>query len=115
MTPKLIIPEEFILVCKKMYPEIDDISYVSFEKRKMHHPTSFELMERFNFFVSVNIHFVPGSRPKGDKHYYYQELNKMFQYTYGKETISFRIEEMIVPLDKTDDEMFFEIFKPVLV
>jgi len=114
MVPKLIIPNDLIVACKKMYPEIEDISFHSFEAKQVLDPTTFELKDYYKFYVMVNIHFVKGGKVQGDSGYYGECLNKIFQYTYGEKNIHIIVHEMFIPRHKTDEEIFFEIFKPCL-
>lgn len=110
----LEIPESFKTAVKKMHPEIEDISFFDYEVTKMYNPNTFLPTEGLFFYVKVKVHIKRDIRPKGVKDYYKEVLNQIFQYTFGEKNISMIVEELIVPHDKTDEEMFFEIFKPVL-
>jgi hypothetical protein len=116
MKPKLTIPEDFILVCRKMYPEIEDITYCGFLEKKLEHinPLRYREIDKSMFFVQVNIHFVQGFHPKGVMEYYTEKLNKAFQFTYGIHNINIIVEGMFVLPEKTEHEIFFEIFRPSL-
>ena len=62
---------------------------------------------------SINLFFNENDVPKGGKDHYEGLFNDYFKMTYGSEMdfISFKVESLIVPPEKTNQDKFFELFK----
>ena len=65
------------------------------------------------FMVNLNVNFNQDNIPKGPKEFYNESFTDLFKMTYGSEMdfVTFRVESMIVPPVKTNEDKFFELFK----
>ena len=105
------IPERFNTVILKLCPEIREVVTIGYKSNTIYNPRNFE--PTFNFLVAVNLLFNEDCMPKGDKKHYESFFNDYFKMTYGSEMdfVTFRVESMIVPPVKTNEDKFFELFK----
>jgi hypothetical protein len=105
------IPESFSKVILKLLPEIREVTTIGYKSNSVYNPINFEPI--WNFLVAVNLSFNESEIPKGDKTYYESLFNDYFKMTYGSEMdfISFKVESLIVPPVKTNEDKFFELFK----
>ena len=105
------IPERFNTVILKLCPEIREVVTIGYKNYSVYDPINFEPI--FNFLVAINIFFNENDIPKGGKEHYEGLVNDYFKMTYGSEMdfITFKVESMIVPPVKTNEDKFFELFK----
>jgi hypothetical protein len=105
------IPERFNTVILKLCPEIREIVTIGYKGNSVYNPVNFEPL--WKFLVGINIFFNENDMPKGDKSYYEGLFNDYFKMTYGSEMdfVTFKVESMIVPPVKTNEDKFFELFK----
>jgi len=105
------IPERFNTVILKLCPEIREVVTIGYKSNTVYNPTNFEPI--FNFLVAINLFFKENDIPKGGKEHYEGLFNDYFKMTYGSEMdfISFKVESLIVPPEKTNQDKFFELFK----
>jgi hypothetical protein len=105
------IPERFNTVVLKLCPEIREVVTIGYKSRSVYDPMTFE--PTFNFLVAINLFFNENDVPKGGKDHYEGLFNDYFKMTYGSEMdfISFKVESLIVPPEKTNQDKFFELFK----
>ncbi len=105
------IPERFNTVILKLCPEIREVVTIGYKSNSVYNPVNFEPI--WKFLVGINIFFNEDDIPKGDKSHYEELFNDYFKMTYGGEMdfITFKVESMIVPPVKTNEDKFFELFK----
>lgn len=105
------IPERFNKVILKLCPEIREVTTIGYKSTSVYNPTNFEPI--WKFLVAINIFFNENDIPKGGKEHYETLFNDYFKMTYGVEMdfISFKVESLIVPPVKTNEDKFFELFK----
>jgi len=105
------LPESFNTVILKLCPEIREIVTIGYKGNSVYNPVNFEPL--WKFLVGINIFFNENDMPKDDKSYYEGLFNDYFKMTYGSEMdfVTFKVESMIVPPVKTNEDKFFELFK----
>ena len=105
------IPERFNTVILKLCPEIREIVTIGYKGNTVYNPVNFEPL--WKFLVGINVFFNEDDIPKGDKSHYEGLFNDYFKMTYGSEMdfVTFKVESMIVPPVKTNEDKFFELFK----
>lgn len=105
------IPERFNTVILKLCPEIREIVTIGYKGNTVYNPVNFEPL--WKFLVGINVFFNEDDIPKGDKSHYEGLFNDYFKMTYGSEMdfVTFKVESMIVPPIKTNEDKFFELFK----
>lgn len=105
------IPERFNTVVLKLCPEIREVVTIGYKSTSVYNPTNFEPI--WKFLVAINLFFNEDDIPKGGKEHYEGLFNDYFKMTYGGEMdfISFKVESLIVPPVKTNEDKFFELFK----
>lgn len=105
------IPERFNKVILKLCPEIREVVTIGYKSTSVYNPTNFEPI--WKFLVAINLFFNENDIPKGGKEHYETLFNDYFKMTYGVEMdfISFKVESLIVPPVKTNEDKFFELFK----
>lgn len=105
------IPERFNTVILKMCPEIREVVTIGYKSNMLYNPVNFE--PDYKFLVAVDLFFKEDNIPKGDKKYYESSFTDYFKMTYGSEMdfISFKVQSLIVPPVKTNEDKFFELFK----
>lgn len=105
------IPERFNTVILKLCPEIREVVTIGYKSTSVYNPTNFEPI--WKFLVAINLFFNEDDIPKGGKEHYEGLFNDYFKMTYGGEMdfVTFRVESMIVPPVKTNEDKFFELFK----
>jgi len=105
------IPERFNTVILKLCPEIREVNTIGYKSTSVYNPTNFEPI--WKFLVAINLFFNENDIPKGSKEHYESLFNDYFKMTYGVEMdfISFKVESLIVPPVKTNEDKFFELFK----
>jgi hypothetical protein len=105
------IPERFNTVILKLCPEIREVVTIGYKSNSFYDAINFE--PTFKFLVAINIFFNENDMPKGSKEHYEGLFNDYFKMTYGSEMdfITFKVESMIVPPVKTNEDKFFELFK----
>ena len=103
------IPDNFKSVILKTRPEIRDIVSAGFKVTTMYDPQSFEPIKKF--LVGVNIFCHENILVLGDKASYELMLNDYFKMTYtGMDFVTFKVESLIIPPEKTNQDKFFELF-----
>ena len=103
------IPDNFKSVILKTRPEIRDIVSAGFKVTTMYDPQSFEPIKKF--LVGVNILCHENILVLGDKTSYELMLNDYFKMTYtGMDFVTFKVESLIIPPEKTNQDKFFELF-----
>ena len=109
---KLEIPQDYIHVVKKLYPEIEDIFFVDHRVRTLINPMSFG--NDTSFIVGVKLLIKRGQTPRGIKQEYAELLDKAFKYTYSDNLdVRFYIEEMELRPELSSTEKFYTLFKPI--
>ena len=105
------IPERFNTVILKLCPEIREIVTIGYKGNTVYNHVNFEPL--WKFLVGINVFFNEDDIPKGDKSHYEGLFNDYFKMTYGSEMdfVTFKVESMIVPPVKTNEDKFFELFK----
>jgi hypothetical protein len=105
------IPERFNTVILKLCPEIREVVTIGYKSNSVYNPINFEPL--WKFLVGINIFFNETDMPKGDKSHYEELFNDYFKMTYGGEMdfVTFKVESMIVPPVKTNEDKFFELFR----
>lgn len=103
------LPDNFKSVILKTRPEIRDIVSAGFKVTSMYDPQSFEPIKKF--LVGVNIFCHENILVLGDKTSYELMLNDYFKMTYtGMDFVTFKVESLIIPPEKTNQDKFFELF-----
>jgi hypothetical protein len=75
----------------------------------MYDPQNFEPIKKF--LVGVNIFCHENILVLGDKTSYELMLNDYFKMTYtGMDFVTFKVESLIIPPEKTNQDKFFELF-----
>lgn len=105
------LPESFNTVVLKLCPEIREVVTIGYKSIGVYDPMNFEHI--FKFLVAINIFLNENDMPKGGKEHYEGLFNDYFKMTYGSEMdfITFKVESLIVPPVKTNEDKFFELFK----
>ena len=105
------LPDSFKTVIMKFHPEIEDVVIVNYDVQKKYNPIDFNPISYF--MVNLNVNFKQNDIPKGPKEFYNELFKDLFKMTYGSEMdfISFKVESLIVPPVKTNEDKFFELFK----
>ena len=105
------LPDNFKTVIMKLHPEIEDMVIVNYDVQKKYNPIDFIPISYF--MVNLNVNFKQNDIPKGPKEFYNEVFKDLFKMTYGSEMdfISFKVESLIVPPVKTNEDKFFELFK----
>lgn len=105
------LPESFNTVVLKLCPEIREVVTIGYISIGVYDPMNFEHI--FKFLVAINIFFNENDMPKGGKEHYEGLFNDLFKMTYGSEMdfITFKVESLIVPPKKTNEDKFYELFK----
>ena len=108
------LPDSFKTVIMKFHPEIEDVVIVNYDVQKKYNPIDFNPISYF--MVNLNVNFKQNDIPKGPKEFYNESFKDLFKMTYGSEMdfIAFKVESLIVPPVKTNEDKFFELFKKKL-
>ena len=108
------LPDSFKTVIMKFHPEIEDVVIVNYDVQKKYNPVDFNPISYF--MVNLNVNFKQNDIPKGPKEFYNESFKDLFKMTYGSEMdfIAFKVESLIVPPLKTNEDKFFELFKKKL-
>lgn len=109
-TAQIQIPDTFVIVVKKMIPEVSDIKVYNYETIKVVDVTSFGYSERFK--VGISLSLFPESKPKGGREYYTNTLNELFKMTYGSDMsfVQLFVNELIWLPQKSNRDKFYELF-----
>jgi hypothetical protein len=105
------LPDNFKTVIMKLHPEIEDVVIVNYDVQKKYNPIDFNPISYF--MINLKVNFNQDNIPKGPKEFYNESFTDLFKMTYGGEMdfISFKVESLIVPPEKTNQHKFFELFK----
>jgi hypothetical protein len=106
---EIVIPDTFKSVVLRTRPEIRDIESAGFRTTSVYDPQTFEPIKKF--LVGVNIFCHENWLVMGDKASYELMLNDYFKMTYtGMDFVTFKVESLIIPPEKTNQDKFFELF-----
>jgi hypothetical protein len=106
---EIVIPDTFKSVVLRTRPEIRDIESAGFRTTSVYDPQTFEPIKKF--LVGVNIFCHENILVLGDKTSYELMLNDYFKMTYtGMDFVTFKVESLIIPPEKTNQDKFFELF-----
>ena len=110
---EIAIPPTFKEVIVKMRPEIADIVSVGYREQLAYDPANFS--PRHLYLVGVDLYFENIGDVKLSKKEYGKEIMDYFKMTYGSdmEFISFHVQSLIFPPEKTNKEKFLELFEKV--
>lgn len=117
---KATIPENFLKVMNKMFPEISDIEisetqFSNVSLSEMLYGTREKGYEDSRlFFVKVKIVIGRYQDPKHDAKGYTEELTNLFKYVYPEmDFVQFRVEHVKLITKPTKEEMVAELFYPI--
>jgi len=120
---KATIPENFLKVMNKMFPEIcnieiSDIQTSNISLSEMLYGASRAGIQEYKdsrlFFVKVKIVIGRYHDPKHDAKGYTEELTNLFKYVYPEmDFVQFRVEHVKLMAKPTREEMVAELFYPI--
>jgi hypothetical protein len=103
------IPKIFKDVVLKVYPEIQNIVSVGYKETTLYCAETFEPIKRYS--VEVDLYFYDKYDMKKSKNQYDVVLNDYFKMTYSNlDFIVFYVRSFKFPLEKTNEEKFFDLF-----
>lgn len=106
---KIKLPKTFLKVILKSFPEFRDVKSVGYREHAQYDPYDFNPIYRY--LVGIDIYFNEPNgdkKPKGD---YESLINDYFKMTYhDMDYITFKVQSLIIPPEKTNRDKFFELF-----
>lgn len=107
-TEQIKIPDTFLNVILKSFPEFYSITTEGYEVIEFYNPVNFQQDNRYR--VEIKIHTnVEG--PKKNKSEYEELINDYFKMTYpDMDFILFNIHSLIIPPKETNRDKFLELF-----
>ena len=107
----IVLPKIFKDVIMKTFPEIRDIVCTGYRENTVYNPMNFEPIKRF--MVGVDVYFDDVKFATKPKNEYNNSFDTFFKMTYSDvDFVSFHVQSYIFPPEKTNEEVFFEIFSP---
>jgi len=105
---RLKLPEQFVKVIIKSYPEIESIDIVDHDETVIYNPMNFEPIPRF--LVKLKINFSWDCQLKGNTEHYTEKINTAFQLMYSDiDYCKFSVAQLYIPKRDLRKE-FFDFF-----
>jgi hypothetical protein len=109
MEQKYKIPEEFKVVVKKLYKEIEEIEVHEVETIMLYNPIDFNPVEKFTIHLKLKLEKYGNHLPLRQK--YGDDITTAFTYTYPDiDFIRFTVRSFIDEPKKTNREIMMELF-----
>lgn len=106
---KIKLPETFCKVISKSFPELSDIKTVGYQEIKTLSSFSFEGI--FRYQVGIELYFKEVRGDKKTKDGYEYVINDLLKMSYPDfDFVTFRVQSLIFPPEKTNRDKFFELF-----